>query len=177
VYVQQQAKGALMRAVLIVIAALVFAAPAAAGGWATAGLGPPDDGIGPGDTWNAEVTILQHGNPLTPLVGITPEVIITNAKGVRKEFAAAPTGKDGVYVAKVKFPSAGEWRYSVYDGFTQYGGARTHQFAPVQIGPAADGGFSPPLWPLAVAAALMAIAAALLFARRLRPVASPAAQQ
>jgi hypothetical protein len=165
-----------MRAVLIVVAALVFAAPAAAGGWATAGLGPPDDGIGPGDTWNAEVTVLQHGNPLTPLVGITPKVIITKADGVRKEFVAKPTSKDGIYVAKVKFPSTGEWRYSVYDGFTQYGGARTHQFAPVQIGPAADNGFSPPIWPFAVVGALVAIAAALLFARRLRPVASPAAQ-
>jgi hypothetical protein len=166
-----------MRAVLIVVAALVFAAPAAAGGWATAGLGPPDDGIGPGDTWNAEVTVLQHGNPLTPLVGITPKVIITNAEGVRKEFAAEPTGKDGVYLAKVKFPSAGEWRYSVYDGFTQYGGARTHDFAPIQIGPSTGDGFSPPLWPFLVAAVLVAIAAALLFARRLRPVAAPAAQQ
>jgi hypothetical protein len=166
-----------MRAVLILVAALVFAPPAAAGGWATAGLGPPDDGIGPGDTWNAEVTVLQHGNPLTPLVGITPKVIITNAKGVRKEFVAEPTSKDGVYLAKVKFPSAGEWSYSVYDGFTQYGGARTHQFAPVQVGPAADDGFSPSIWPFAVVGALVAIAAALLFARRLRPVAAPAAQQ
>lgn len=166
-----------MRAVMIVVAGLVFAAPAAAGGWATAGLGPPDGGVGPGDTWNAEVTVLQHGNPLTPLVGVTPKVIITNAKGVRKEFTAKPTGEAGVYLAKVKFPSAGEWRYSVYDGFSQYGGARTHQFAPVQIGPAADGGFSPPIWPFAAAAALVAIAAALLFARRLRPVTAPAAQQ
>jgi hypothetical protein len=166
-----------MRAVLILVGALVLAAPAAAGGWATAGLGPPDDGVGPGDTWNAEVTVLQHGNPLTPLVGITPRVIITNAEGARKEFVAEPTGKDGVYLAKVKFPSAGEWRYSVYDGFTQYGGARTHQFAPVQIRPAADDGFSPRIWPFAVVGALVAIAAALFLARRLRPVASPAAQQ
>jgi hypothetical protein len=167
-----------MRAFLIAVAALVFAAPAGGGGWATAGLGPPDDGIGPGDTWNAQVTILQHGNPLTPLVGLTPKVIITNADGVRKEFVAKPTGEDGVYLAKVKFPSGGEWQYSVYDGFGQYGGARTHHFAPVQIsGPAAGDGFSPPVWPFVLGAALLAVAAALLFARRLRPVASPAAQQ
>jgi hypothetical protein len=165
-----------MRAFLIAVAALVLAAPAAAGGWATVGLGPPPGGMGPGDTWNAEMTILQHGNPLTPLAGVTPKVIITNAKGVRKEFTATPTGKAGVYVAKVKFPSAGEWQYAVFDGFTQHGGAKTHSFAPVQIGPAADDGFSPPLWPFAVAAALAAIAAALLLVRRLRPVAAPAAQ-
>jgi hypothetical protein len=165
-----------MRALLIAVAALVLAAPAAAGGWATAGLGPPGGGIGPGDTWNAEVTILQHGDPLTPLAGVTPKVIITNAKGVRREFVAKPTDKTGVYLAKVKFPSAGEWRYSVFDGFTQYGGAKTHTFPPVQIGPAGDGGFSPPVWPFAAAAALAAIVATLFLIRRLRPVAAPAAQ-
>jgi hypothetical protein len=160
-----------MRAVLIVVAALVFAAPAAAGGWATAGLGPPGGGVGPGDTWNAEMTILQHG--VTPLTGITPAVIIENEKGVQQRFTAKPTGEPGVYVAKVKFPSAGTWRYFVDDDFSQ-----THSFAPVQIGTVADsGGGSFPIWPFAAAAALVAIAAALLFARRLRPVAAPAAQQ
>ena len=163
-----------MRALFVFAAALVLAAPAAAGGMATAGLSPPGGGIGPGDTWNAEVTIMQHG--ITPLVGVTPKVIISNADGVRREFAAVPTEKPGVYLAKVKFPSAGEWRYSVYDGFTEYGYAQTHTFAPVQIGPTSDGGFSLPVWPLAVAGALAALAAALLLARRLRPVAAPAAQ-
>ncbi len=162
-----------MRALLIGVAALVLAAPAAAGGWATVGLGPPPGGMGPGDTWNAEMTILQHGNPLTPLQGLDPQVIIRNEKGAEQSFAAKATGKPGIYVAKVKFPSSGEWRYFVNDDFS-----RTHSFAPVQIGPAGagDGGFSPPLWPFVVAAALAAIAVALLLARRLRPFAAPAAQ-
>jgi hypothetical protein len=34
------------------------------------------------------------------------------------------------------FPSAGRWRYEVYDAFTQYGGAQTHRFKAVQIAPA-----------------------------------------
>jgi hypothetical protein len=161
-----------MRALLICVAALILAAPAAAGGWATVGLGPPPGGMGPGDTWNAEMTILQHGNPLTPLQGLAPEVIIRNDKGDEHRFAAKPTGKPGVYVAEVKFPSGGEWRYLVNDDFS-----RTHSFAPVQIGPVtADGGRSFPMWPFAVAAALAAIAVALLLARRLRPAAAPAPQ-
>jgi hypothetical protein len=163
-----------MRALLILVAALVFAAPAAAGGVATAGLGPPSDGLGAGDTWKAEVTIMQHG--VTPLVGLKPKVIITNASGVRKEFAAKPTGEAGVYVANVKFPSDGEWNYAVWDGFIEYGYPQTHTFAPVQIGPGGGSGFWPPLWPFAAAAALAAIAGALLLVRRLRPVAAPAAQ-
>lgn len=164
-----------MRALLILVAAFVFAAPAAAGGVATAGLGPPSDGLGAGDTWKAEVTIMQHG--VTPLVGLKPKVIITNSSGFRKEFAAKPTGEAGVYVANVKFPSAGEWNYAVWDGFIEYGYPQTHTFAPVQIGPGGGSGFSLPLWPFAAAAALAAIAAALLFVRRLRPVAAPAAQR
>ena len=37
-----------MRAFLLAVsAALLLAAPAAAGGWATAGLGPPDSGLVP----------------------------------------------------------------------------------------------------------------------------------
>jgi hypothetical protein len=161
-----------MRAFLIAVAALVLAAPAAAGGWATVGLGPPPGGMGPGDTWNAEMTILQHGNPLTPLQGLEPQVIIRNSDGDQHFFAAKPTGKPGVYVAKVTFPSAGEWRYLVNDDFS-----RTHSFAPVTVGTVAGGsGSSLPIWPFVVAAAVAAIAVALLLARRLRPVAAPAAQ-
>jgi hypothetical protein len=31
---------------------------------------------------------------------------------------------------------SGTWRYEICDGFTQYGGARTHTFAAVKIAPA-----------------------------------------
>ena len=164
-----------MRALLLLCtAALVVAAPAAAGGWATAGLGPPPGGLGAGDTWNAELTILQHGR--TPLVGVRPEVIISNAAGERRTFSAKPTGKPGVYHARVTFPSEGTWRYAVDDGFTQYGGAQTHTFAPVEIGPGGGGiGWSPPGWTVLFTAALGALALGFLFARRLRPRAAPAA--
>ena len=158
-----------MRALLVLcVATLVIAAPAPAGGWATAGLQPPPGGLGAGDTWNAEVTILQHGQ--TPLVGVQPAVIITNAAGDRRTFAAKPTGKPGVYRAEVTFPSEGTWRYAVNDGFTQYGGAQTHTFAPVNVGPGSgDTGWSPPAWTIAAAAALAALALVFAFARRLRP--------
>jgi len=164
-----------MRALAVLIVSLVLAAPAAAGGWATAGLGPPDGGIGSGDTWNAEITLLQHGQ--TPLVGVIPAVIIRSDKGVEKRFTAKPTDRAGVYLAKVKFPSSGTWQYFVYDGFGQYGGAQTHSFAPVQIGPGGGGGSALPVWPFVAGGMLIALAVALFFARRLRPVAAPAAQQ
>lgn len=159
-----------MRALLLaVFAALVVAVPATAGGFATVGLGPPDGGLGAGDTWNAEMTILQHG--VTPLVGVSPVVKISKG-GETHEFPAAPTGEDGVYLAKVKFPSEGSWTYQVDDGFSQ-----THSFAPVQIGPGgADGGLSLPDWTWALVAAAGALILLLLVARRSRPATAPVSQ-
>jgi hypothetical protein len=139
-----------MRKLLIATAAaaaLAVPGTAAGGGWATAGLGPPDDGLQAGDTWNANVTILQHGR--TPLSGVEPTVTIRNDKGTTLTFPARPTGKVGVYEAQVKFPSGGTWSYEVYDGFERYGGAQTHTFGPVTIGPGSGGGVA--LWPFVLA--------------------------
>jgi hypothetical protein len=158
-----------MRALLLAVsAALVLAAPAAAGGWATAGLGPPASGIGAGDTWKAEVTILQHGQ--TPLVGVSPVVKISKG-GETHDFPAAPTGEKGVYLAKVKFPSEGSWTYEVDDGF-----GRTHSFAAVQIGAGGGDGFSIPDWTWALAAGTAGLLVLFLVARRSRPAAAPVAQ-
>ena len=158
-----------MRAFLLIVAALVCAAPAAAGGWATAGLAPPE-GTAAGDTWRAEITVLQHG--VTPLEGVDPAVIIRNGK-TEQRFAAEPTDEPGVYVAEVTFPSAGTWRYFVDDGF-----GRTHSFAPVQIGSGggATDSATVPTWVLAIGVALVLLAIAYVFVRRLRPSAAPAAQ-
>ena len=159
-----------MRALLLAVsAALLLAAPAAAGGWATVGLGPPDSGLGAGDTWNAQMTVLQHG--VTPLVGVSPVVKITKG-GKTLDFPATPTSKPGVYVAKIKFPSEGSWTYQVWDGFGQ-----THSFAAVQVGAGSgDGGFSIPDWTWALAAAAAGLIVLLLVARRSRPATAPVAQ-
>jgi YtkA-like len=165
-----------MRKLLIAIAAtaaLAFPASTAAGGWATAGLGPPDDGLKAGDTWNAEVTILQHGQ--TPLSGVQPTVTIRNDKGSTHTFAARPTGEPGVYEAQVRFPSGGTWSYEVYDGFEQYGGAQTHTFGPVAIAPGSGGGVA--LWPfvlVGLSAALVAGAGVWIARVRRRAGAVPA---
>lgn len=157
-----------MRRLLISLALVVLVAPAGAlaGGWATAGLGPPD-GIGAGDTWNAEVKVLQHG--VTPLTGANPTVTIRNAStGQVKTFDARPTDEPGVYVAKVVFPSQGKWSYEVYDGFTQYGGAQTHKFTTIDIG--TGGGGSLPFFAIIGLGtlALGAVAVIYLLARRVR---------
>jgi hypothetical protein len=146
--------------ILIALAALAFPAAAAAGGWATAGLGPPPDGTGPGDTWRAEITIKQHG--VTPLVGVQPSVTISGPETAT--FPAKPTGEPGVYVADVVFPTAGTYRYEVDDGFSQ-----VHTFAPVEIGAPVTGGSGFPGWaiaPIVLGGAALAGFAALLLRRR-----------
>ncbi len=154
----------------LLAAAALPASVAGAGGWATAGVSPPPDGMSGGDTWNAQVTILQHGQ--TPLSGVKPTVTIRNDAGKAITFAAKPTGKPGVYVAKVRFPSGGDWRYEVYDGFTQHGGAKTHTFGSVDVGgaAAAASGSSFPLLPSLGGGvlALLALAGLLLVVRRQR---------
>ena len=155
------------RLLAVTVLALLAPASALAGGWATAGLSPPDGGVGAGDTWNADVTILQHGQ--TPLADVIPTVTIRNAAtGKEKTFTARPTDKVGVYRAKVVFPSTGKWSYEVYDGFTQYGGAKTHTFGTVSVG--AGGGGSIPFFAIVglAALALAAIVAIFLLARRVR---------
>jgi len=158
-----------MRKLLIGLAlALALPAGAVAGGWATAGVGPPDDGIGAGDTWNAKVTILQHGNPETPLMGVIPTLTIKNGS-TTKTFKGPKTDEAGVSVIKVVFPSAGKWSYAVYDGFSEYGGATTHSFAPVTIGAGGGSDGFPTLTVTAVILALVGTAFVLwLLSRRIR---------
>jgi hypothetical protein len=148
----------------LLVAALAVVPTALAGGWATAGLGPPPPGTEAGDIWNAQFTVLQHGQ--TPLVGVAPVVIIRNDAGKVLRFPAKPVGKPGVYAAQVKFPEGGTWRYQVEDGFSA-----THDFPAVTIGgPAAGGDSSFPFVPAlgGLAAALLAAAGLVLIFRRQR---------
>lgn len=168
-----------MRTLLLTLAAaaaLAVAGTASAGGWATAGVNSPPDDPTAGSTWDAKITILQHGNADTPLSGISPTLSLIGKGGEKKTFAAKETEEPGVYVAKVKFPAAGSWTYEVYDGFTQYGGAQTHTFATISVEPGSGGsGVDLPSLPVS-AAILLGLAAAIALAlgmRRSRPRPAP----
>ena len=171
----------LVFAAAVAASALVFAAPAAAGCWATVGVAPPPDGTTAGDVWLANVTVLQHGrNPLPDAQDATPTVAIRNrATGEKATFPAKvrDAGR-GIYVARIVFPSAGTWSYEVFDDFTSWGGqeapcAETHTFGAVEIlgtpgsgGGSAPGGSSFPVWPaVGGALALLAAAIAVVLAR------------
>jgi hypothetical protein len=159
---------------LVAAGALAVAGTASAGGWATAGVSPaPDDPVA-GSTWDAKITILQHGQ--TPLEGVSPTLSLIGKGGERKTFSASPTDEPGVYLAKVEFPSAGSWTYEVYDGFTQWGGEQTHTFGAIEVGAAGSGssGVDVPTLPLTVGLLALGALAALFFGmRRLRPRPAP----
>ena len=124
-----------MRRVLLalpIIALLVLAPSAFAGGWATVGLSSTPAGTDPGQPWNVNMTILQHGR--TPLDDLSPTITIRNGDAT-KTFNAEPTGKPGVYRAAVVFPSAGKWNYEVNDGFIT---GQPHTYPPVEIGAAGE---------------------------------------
>jgi hypothetical protein len=133
---------------IIAAAALAPAGTAYAGCWATVGLGPPPEGIGPGDTWTARMTVLQHGRtPLPDAKSARPTLTIRSAEtGATQTFTSRPTADPTVFEANVVFPSAGSWRYEVFDDFTSWNGeaapcAQTHTFAAIAVGgPAGSGG-------------------------------------
>ena len=153
-----------MRRLLLVLTLLAVALPgaAAAGGWATVQLSSLPTGTKAGDTWKAELLVLQHGR--TPLEGVSPVIRIRNAD-VGKEFTATPTGEPGRYAADVTFPEAGTWQWEIWDGFSQ-----THTYAPVTIGGGAgagDGSF--PTLPVGIVVVMLAGAlGVILVARRRR---------
>jgi hypothetical protein len=135
-----------MRKRLVVSAAalaLVCAGTALAGGWATVKLSSSPKGVSAGEAWVVDIKVLQHGLATQPLCCLKPTVTIrkvvaraaSSSSPVTKTFRARWNDRLGIYRARVVFPSAGKWRYEVWDGFIQYGGARTHKFAPVRIAP------------------------------------------
>ncbi len=155
-----------MRTLLtLMLAALALPATAAAGGFATAGVAPPPDGLAPGDTWAAEITIKAHG--VTPMEGLAPTLTIRGPQ--TKTFAAKPTGVPGVYVAEVVFPAAGTYRYEVLDGYA----GQVHGFRPYEVAaPLAGGGGVFPAWaiaPVAAAAAGLLLLGLLVRRRSPRP--------
>ena len=159
---------------LVAVGALAVAGTASAGGWATVGVSPAPDNPTAGSTWNAKITILQHGQ--TPLEGVSPTIALIGTDGKKVTFPAEATGDPGVYLAKVEFPAAGSWSYEVYDGFALHGQGQTHTFGAIEVGAAGSGSSGLDLPALPLTAGLLALGGlvALFFGmRRLRPRPAP----
>jgi hypothetical protein len=114
---------------LLVLAVLVPAEVAQAGGWATVELGESPSGLAAGKPWRVELIVKQHG--ITPMEGVKPSITIVSSKGAARTFPAHPTGPIGHYVAAVVFPSAGDWSARISDGFTD---AMPHRISHLTVG-------------------------------------------
>jgi hypothetical protein len=161
-------------ALSILAAALAVAGTANAGGFATVGLSSLPTGVGPGEPWDPDITIRQHG--VTPLEGLTPTLTIRNgASGESRDFTASATGEPGVYRAHVVFPETGSWDVAVATGWWGEGSLTA---GPFTIAGEPGGGAEPGSFPtrsLLVGAGLVVLlAVATLGARRRwRPTALP----
>jgi hypothetical protein len=155
-------------ALLVVLAVLVPAEAAQAGGWATVELGESPSGLAAGKPWRVELIVKQHG--ITPMEGVRPSITIVSPKGARHTFAARPTARVGHYVATVEFPANGTWSAEISDGFTD---AVPHRISTLNVGgdpagaapphdPALGAGRAPAApddfpWPQAVMVAIVAL--------------------
>jgi hypothetical protein len=128
-----------------------------AGGWAVTTLDPLASELRAGDTYRIGYTIRQHGE--TPFVGAQTAIEIESAYGVRQRFGAVADGPPGHYVAEVRFPESGEWRWRVDQS----------PFAPQALGSVRVVGPPQPASPLALLPFLMlaTAVATLAFAWRL----------
>jgi hypothetical protein len=116
-------------ALVLVLAVLVPAEVAQAGGWATVELGQPPSGLEAGKPWRVELIVKQHG--ITPMEGVTPSITIVSAAGAERTFPALPTGRVGHYVANVEFPAGGTFSARISDGFTD---AVKHRISHLYVG-------------------------------------------
>jgi hypothetical protein len=161
-----------MRRALLVALFVCLASPGAAGagGWATVKLESLPEGVQAGQAWVARITVMRHA--VTPTDGARPSVTIRRTDGGKKTtFAARPTGKTGVYEARVVFPSAGTWRYEIDNGLvaTGYGVSAKTTYPPVEVaGPGAAGGGSSlsPWYALLAAAVVLVLGGAGIAWRR-----------
>lgn len=119
----------LLAAVILALALLGAAPPAAAGGWALASLDAPPQPVA-GRPTEVGFWILQHG--VTPArLDTDVGVEITTASGRTTFVAAAPSGAVGHYVATVQLDEPGTTRWAVHMGWF---GAQ--DLGPIAVSPA-----------------------------------------
>ena len=95
----------------LLLVPLAWPASALAGGWSVVAADPlPADITADAET-SIGFTVLQHGR--TPLSGQTPKIEAVHQSGERVTATATAEGAPGHYVAKIRFPKAGAWAWSV----------------------------------------------------------------
>jgi hypothetical protein len=127
-------------------------------------------GLGPGDPWDANLTVLDPaGNPFAHPSESPAVVIREPATGATKTFPATPATGPGQFHVRIVFPHAGTWTYRA-DVVRGDSGAPSTSYPAVTIGlpNAPSGGLGTLALALAVAGGTVLAAIGLLAARRFR---------
>jgi hypothetical protein len=120
-------------ATALVVLAMLALLPAAALAKTGISLNPPPDGLMAGEPWDVSFEFIRNDAPVDPARGAKPSVMIwSDEGGPRQSFEAHRTYK-GLWMARVYFPRAGVWHYSIR-GFG--GQAGRQEWDPVTIAPA-----------------------------------------
>ena len=99
-----------LAAVTGVAAALAFATPALAGGWATTLLDPLPERIEVGHTYVAGFWILQHGSHVSQIGLSDPGLrLVDDNKGEALAFKAVALPERGHYATAIVLPHDGDW--------------------------------------------------------------------
>jgi hypothetical protein len=161
------------RCLLILPLLLLLTAPAVAhaGGLATVRLSSTPESLRAGQPWRVELAIRQPGR--APRSDLRPAVVVRDADGNRTIYRAVATRRTGHYATTVRFPSAGQWTYFVYDGLDP---EHPHTYPAVVIRPANAGvattrhpdPVGPPALPIVLAGVLALGAGIVWLARRRR---------
>jgi hypothetical protein len=149
--------------------------PAAAAAKTGISLNPPPDGLKAGEPWDVVFSYIRNDAQVTPRGVNGPSVSIVNADGsLTRSFTARLSAK-GQWSARVVFPRAGTWNYSIRGFGSAVGNqmwdpvtiaSREAKPPPVAANSVGGDGSFPYGW-VGAAAALVLLTGALV-ARRLR---------
>lgn len=101
----------LLAPLMAVLATLVFAAVAAAGGWAQATLDAPVEPPSAGQPFDVNFTLYQHG--VTPVNSGNAVVVATGPDGREMAFTAHRSGGQAHWTATVTLPAEGAWQWAI----------------------------------------------------------------
>jgi cytochrome c2 len=154
---------------LVALAALAFALPALAGGWAVVTLDELPASVVAGQPLSVSFMVRQHG--VRPMEGLSPIIRVRRVGAMESiNVTAEPLGEVGRYAATLTLPSAGTWEWTIDAfGFPQVMPAlavSANASAPVSAPATAA-----TAWPMMIGVASLVVAAAalIILARTRRP--------
>ena len=105
-------RSTIVRATLLMVLLIAVASPVAAGGWATVRLDEAPGSVIAGEPWQFGFTVRQHDRtPNSDVNAVVRAVHIESGEKVSAE--GLQIGAVGHFVARIRFPVSGEWKWEI----------------------------------------------------------------